>query len=615
MIRRIAHAMATLAVAATATLAWAQPAQAAPAKPCSVEEWRNPTKFVECGRRARAALGQQMGCVTAPTPGSPTSGMAGWFTSRAGSSLRSGVSGYYSRYGVGGYGLDTYDLGCLGTVKHPDLVAWNTAATAQFTAAASVLGIAHGLRERAYDPGSMWGWSDSFVDAAVSAAYRYVFHPFGAVSIMALGLYLLWRAPQGQMAKMMQMAGWAVFVTVLVTAVARYPLVAAHGADSAAKNGLTVMHRVFGPAPQHVPADQCLLASMDPESCQDHRSVAVRSADVATDAVIYRAWLRAMLGSADSSVARQYGPALYDATTMTWEQAAAAEKDPNERKRIIAEKSDNFHTVAEQVRHEDPNAYEHLQGTHGADRFGAGVVALLGAVMFSAFDVAASIVILFGFLVFRVAIVLLPVLGVIGIFQPASAGLRRIFHMTAAAIANIVMFGAGAGLYLTFVDLVFRSPLPGVAQLNAVALLGVASFLVLHPVRQLVSTATGRSRAKDGLVTRLFKAGQDIRTAASASPPASGGGAHREGSVPRQRPEAESTLTPGAVVKTVVAAAAPTPTAAAAAAAVHPWVTTAVAAVSARQRPEAAVGRPASSTSLTGPAAPSAADRRPETRS
>lgn len=502
MIRRLTHALAAMFVFAAASLVWAQPAQAAPAGLCSIDDWRNPANFVDCARRARDAVGNQAGCVSAPTPGSPTSGIAGWFTSRPDSSLRDGVSGQYSRYGVGGYGLDTYDIGCLGNLKHPDLVAWNTIASAEFSSAASIMGAANALRDLAYDPGSMWGWADGFLNTATTAVFEHVFTPLGALTLAVIGLLLIWQARQGQMSQTMRITAWALFIMVAVTGVARWPVAAAHGADTVASTGLRVMHSVLGPAPQDIPADKCVLGG---DSCTDHRTAAVRASDVATEAVLYRTWLRAVLGSADTDTAKKYGPALYDATTMSWGEAVRAEQGPQLRQQLIDQKAQTWNTIAEQIRAEDPLAYEHLQGIHGSDRAGAGAVALLSAAAFAAFDVVASAVILFGFLIFRVAIVLLPLLGTVGVALPAAGGVRRLFHMTAAAAMNIVVFGAAAGLYLTAVDLVFGSALPGVGQLFAVALCGTALFLLLHPGSKFVHIATGRSRPEDGLFTKLIK--------------------------------------------------------------------------------------------------------------
>lgn len=512
MTRKLVHALLALTVLAIASLVWAQPAQAAPGGACSVEEWKNPANAFDCARRLGQSFSDKTGCVTAPAPNSPTAGMAGWFTSQPDSSLRDGVQGMYSRYGVGGYGLDTYDIGCLGTLRYPGLTSSNMIASGEFQAATSFMAASHGLRELAYDPARVWSWTNGFLESTAAAAYKYIFNPIGAITLAAIGLFVLTRARGGQMSQVMKITGWAVFVTFTVTALAHWPVSAANGADAVTLKGLTVVHSILGPAPQDVPADQCGRLTSDPAACKDNRSVATRSADVVTEAVLYQSWLRAVLGDSDSPTAVKYGPALYDATTLSWGEAARADQNPTLRQQLIEDKANAFNAIAQQIRTEDPVAYEYLQGKHGSDRVGAGLIALLSAIAFAAYDMAASVVILFGFGVFRAAILFAPLLGTVGIFLYTSSGFRRLMHATAAAAVNIVVFGAASGVYLLAVDAIFRkSDMAGWMRLLSVILTGLACWLLTHPVRRFIHTATGRARTEDGISKRAIAAGRSIR--------------------------------------------------------------------------------------------------------
>ena len=100
--------------------------------------------------------------------------------------------------------------------------------------------------------------------------------------------------------------------------------------------------------------------------------------------------------------------------------------------------------VAEQIRTEDPEAYEYLQGTKGMERIGAGFIAMLASIMFALFDLTASLLVLLGFLIFRWAVIAAPILGTVGLLRPASAGFRRLANAVVAALFNIVIFGTGA---------------------------------------------------------------------------------------------------------------------------------------------------------------------------
>lgn len=499
MIRRLLCALAALAMFTIGSLVWASPAAAAPAGPCSLEEWRG--DIAGCVDRLGDAADAKSGCVTAPTPGSPATGMPGWFTTQPDAALRDGVLGLYSRYGTGGYGLDTYNIGCLDAALHPGLNAWNMTASTEFTFAASTMGFANSLRERAYNPGSVWGWSDAFVEEATTAIYKYVFNIIGAITLSALGLFLIWQARQGNMSRSVQMVAWAVFVILATTGLAKWPVQAAHATDNAAATLLSGMHSIVGPRPQNVPDDQCVLGG---QACTDSRPTAVRASDVAVDAVLYKPWLRAMLGTADSQTALKYGPALYDATTMSWGETTRADQSPELRKQLIEHKAQDFNKIAEQIRTEDPLAYEHLQGLHGTDRFGSGLVALISSGVFAIFDVIASVIILLGFGLFRYAIIAFPLLATIGVFLPASGPLRRVMNLAATSFINIVLFGAAAGVYLTAITEIFSSTMPGFVQVVVVALTAFVMLLLTRPDRRFVHAATGRSRP--GKITRKLMA-------------------------------------------------------------------------------------------------------------
>jgi hypothetical protein len=140
-------------------------------------------------------------------------------------------------------------------------------------------------------------------------------------------------------------------------------------------------------------------------------------------------------------------------------------RDSKLRDSIIKRKNDQWMKVAEQIKTEDPEAYEYLTGTRGMDRIGAGFVSLLASILFAMFDLTASLLVLLGFLIFRWAVIAAPILGTIAILRPASAGFRRLMNAVVAAIFNIIIFGTGAAIYLFAVDLIMSTAtLPGWLQ-------------------------------------------------------------------------------------------------------------------------------------------------------
>jgi hypothetical protein len=296
-------------VAAAASISWpVRPAAAAPVPAqapgdlCSTKEWQ--ADFRACVNKLQDVTGQRADCLKGPTPSAPDAGLAGWFASRPEASKKDGPKGLYTDYGYAGYSYTTYDVDCISKLTHPEYKFTTTVANGEFMIATAIIGASNALRERAWNPESMWGWADPLVDQATKAVYQKVFSVFGIVTLCVVGLYLLWRSRQADMSNAMTTAGWAIFVMVAVTALAAWPVKSANVADATLVGALGVVHDAVGPRDKDRPPEECRLGN--PEACTDHRPPAVRASDTATETMLYRNWLRGVLGSADSETAQKY---------------------------------------------------------------------------------------------------------------------------------------------------------------------------------------------------------------------------------------------------------------------------------------------------------------------
>ena len=515
MKRLVSATLATM-VLALGTLFGAPVQAAAPAagvgavapgdKLCSLEEWTK-RGIDECVGRLQEVSAARIQCVSAPNPAAPDSGLGGWFVSKPTWNVN-GPAGKYSRYGYAGYDYTTYDINCVQTVMHPDYKLENTIANGEFMLAAGIVGVSNALRERAWAPDEMWGWADPLVEKATTALYKQVFSVFGVITLAVIGVYLLWRSRQAQMSMALTTVGWAILVMVGVTAIASWPVQSAKAADGTLVGVLSVVHDAVGP--RSTTTTTC--SDPEPGACDDHRPPAVRAGDTAVEALLYRNWLRGSLGSADSETAKKYGPALYRAKSLSWSDVEAIQDDSSRRDGIIRAKQSEWMKVAEQIKTEDPEAYQYLQGTKGMERIGAGFVAILSALSYAAFDVIASLLVLLGFLIIRWAVIAAPALGTVGLLRPASAGLRRLVNSVLAALFNVLIFGTGAAVYLFAVDLIMStSSLPGWLQVTLVLLCGVVGWILLRPYRRITQLGGGSSG------TSLLTARPAATTANSAS--------------------------------------------------------------------------------------------------
>ena len=534
MVRRGLALLTTMAVVVLASIAWAVAAPAAVAAPiegprrapggaCSTDEWQK--DFRSCVNRLADVSTNRAECLTPPTPSTPDSGLAGWFAERPASSSLQGAQGIYSQYGYAGYSYTTYDLesGCASTLIDPDYKFETTVANGEFMIATAIIGASNALRERAWNPQSLWGWADPLVAHATTAVYEKVFSVFGAITLAIVGLYLIWRSRQADMGAATTTAGWAILVMVAVTAIAAWPVRSANLADQSLVTTLGVVHDAVGPQPENSNGNNCILG--DPEACKDNRPPAVRAGDTATETMLYRNWLRGLLGSADSETAKKYGRALYDARSLSWAEVERLRDNPETRDGTLARKRAQWERVAEQIKQEDPESYEYLQGINGMDRIGAGFIAVLAAMMFAMFDLTASVLVLLGFLIFRWAVIAAPILGTVGLLRPASGGIRRLGNAVVAAIFNIAIFGTGAAIYLFAVGLIMNTAsLPGWLQVVLVWLCGVVGWLLLRPFRritQLGGKESTRTIASAGSWHRRFF--RDMREAAKLETVEGGG--------------------------------------------------------------------------------------------
>lgn len=476
-------AAALLAVAAMAlTVAVPTRAVAAPTREagglCTIRELADPRNALDCAKRLRDSGVQVVTCAQAPTAEGPDTGVVGWFSSRPASSLRDGVTDRYNDFGVGGYRLSLYDMGCLSGAAHPTTTAMNTVASWEFTGAAALIGAGGTLREEAYAPRWTLHFLDGAVTTVVTNTIKYVFTWAGSLTLILLGLWVIWiTASSGRLSRAFRDVGWAMLVVVAVAMLLRWPLALPHAADEIGTAGMSVSHTVVGLGPQSIPPDQCHNPA--PETCVDHRTAAGRATGVAVDTILYRNWLRATLGSADSTTAVNYGPALYASQTLTWDEQVEIDAHPELRATTLDAKAVQWNTYAAKVKADDPVAYEFLQGKRDGDRAGAGLVALISAALFSLFDIPASLVMFGGFLIIRLLAMCIPGLAAFGIMRPASGPLRSVVNFAFSCIWLTVLLGFLSGLYLSVVSMVLTSTLPLIVQLGMVVVVCGACLLAL----------------------------------------------------------------------------------------------------------------------------------------
>ncbi|MFG3342514.1 MFS transporter [Glycomyces sp. NPDC048151] len=496
------------------------------AEGCTDYEWH--TYWSQCVDELPA--GQELQCEAAPQPASPDSGMAGWFADPSTLDKSEGI-GTYSRYGYAGYQLPMYGSqemsiggGCVDSVSIPNGAdTANALANMEFNLSVATVGAANSMRQAAWEPDNMWGWSNEFMEQGTEILYRQIFTVFGAVTVGLIGLYLLWRSKQADMNNAVTTVAWAVLILVLVTAVVRWPVKAAEYTDQALTIGMNLSTVLINDDQvegcwREDGMDQArydeLKENNGEDFCIDTRTAAVVASDTVAGQVLYQNWLRTMLGQSEevkfqerdgevvedaegnpvvteSNAAYKYGPALFAAQAFSWEEQAEAEDSATYRNDLIEEKQELWRNLVAQIQTEDPEAYANISGQRAWERTGTGFLALLTAIFFSLFDLTASILIILGFMIVRFAIVALPIIGTIALLRPAGGPFKRLVNTVLGAIINVAIFSLAAVIYIWASSRILGTNMPVWLQVVLIGLLGVAAWLLLRPGRRIAGLVSG----------------------------------------------------------------------------------------------------------------------------
>ncbi|RRR99468.1 hypothetical protein [Glycomyces terrestris] len=529
---RAARMLLVLAAALGALVLTPSAAGAQGDEGCSDYEWH--TAWSQCVEELPEA--QELQCEAAPQPASPDSGMAGWFAEPSQLDQSEGI-GTYSRYGYAGYQLPMYgsqqmSVGgqCVDSVSIPNGAdTANALANMEFNLSVATVGAANSMRQAAWEPDTMWGWSNRFMEQGTEVLYRQIFTVFGAVTVGLIGLYLLWRSRQADMNNAVTTVAWAVLILVLVTAVVRWPVKAAEYTDQALTIGMDLSTVLISDDT----ADGCVRIDgltqqeyedlkedneANPDFCIDTRSAAVTASDTVSGQVLYQNWLRTMLGQSEevtfqerngevvedgegnpvvteSNTAYKYGPALFAAQAMSWQENEEAEDSATVRNRLIEEKQELWQSLVAQIQTEDPEAYANISGQRAWERTGTGLLALLTAIFFSLFDLTASILIILGFMIVRFAIVALPIIGTIALLRPAGGPFKRLVNTVLGAIINVAIFSLAAVIYIWASSRILQTAMPVWLQVVMIGLLGVAAWLLLRPGRRIAGLVGGSGPA------------------------------------------------------------------------------------------------------------------------
>ncbi|MDA3649018.1 hypothetical protein LZ318_26605 [Saccharopolyspora indica] len=427
------------------------------------------------------AFGQPFNCKEAPNPERPGSGMVGALDPAP---IGVGVPGSaYDEVGYAGLVWHTYDLGCGPQgVTNPNATVDTWVGNELFNVAKVLVGATNGLHYALLD-GDLMNPLDEMIATGTVALYDSVFTPWFGLVALVLAIVLFRYIWTGDLASIGKRGMWALAGLWFASATYLTPLVYTHALDDVLITGTSAVQAGFL---EEVGVDE---ANALPTLLHDQ--------------VVYRNWLSGEFGTPDSPQAKELGRDLLRAQSWTKQEAKdGADAGSTEPKKQA------FQDVAGKL--SGSSAYGYFQGVDGS-RVGAGMLATVQAFAYASFQLLAKATILLAQVLLRVLILAGPLIGLVALLYHQV--LRTIGRVAGAAVLNVVMVAAMAGLHTLILTWIF-DPARGFAPLVQILLASLVTavfLMVAKPVRrigqmvQLSVGTVGRAvpRAPQGIFSRF----------------------------------------------------------------------------------------------------------------
>ncbi|GAA4877619.1 hypothetical protein [Saccharopolyspora cebuensis] len=424
------------------------------------------------------AFAQGLECKEPPNPETPGAGMVGALDPAPIGQGRPGS--VYDEVGYSGLVWHTYDLGCGPQgVTNPDALVDTWLGNELFNIAKNLVGATNGLHYALLD-GALLDPLDDVIATGTVALYDSVFTPWFGVVALLLAVILFRYIWQGDLATIGKRGMWALAGLWLASATYLTPLVYTHALDDVVITGTSAVQAGF-------------LREVGVDERHELPTLL-------HDQVVYNNWLRGEFGQPDSPQAEQHGRHLLRAQTWTKQEVREGRHEGS-----TEPKEQAFQDIAAQL--ENTSAYGNFQGVDGS-RVGAGTLAVVQSLSYSSFQLLAKAAILLAQVLLRVLILAGPLIGLVALLYHQV--LRAVGRVAGAALLNVVMISAMAGLHTLILTWIFDlsrgfNPL---TQIMLAALVTIVFLMVCKPVRrmaQMVELSVGSvSRAVPKAPTSVF---------------------------------------------------------------------------------------------------------------
>jgi hypothetical protein len=422
-------------------------------------------------------------CQTPPTPQSPDRGLGGFITPRPADpppinadpfTDGSGVS-LYETTGLAGYRWHMYVDSCLPGPGQATNGALNSTANSLMSLPVLAVGTVATLADAVYN--QTWlEVLDRPVAYVSDALYDGFTRPFFPVLAVAVGVVMLVSIRRARLSAAIGTGVLVLVAGTLASFAANYPRTVADVTDQVTATAIVAVNGTIAGSDDADPATATIAPLVD--------------------AILFDRWVAGTLGDSSSPTARQYGPELYEASTLTWAETQLVRADPDGAGAdLLDDKRQQWRDATAAVQESDPDAYEYLTGARSLDRVGHALVAL-ALIGILPFLLMSLLLVAMSYLIIRLVVMFLPMVALVALLLRGT--LRSLASLTAAAVVNSVVFAVGAAVtvYLYGVFLSPDSGIPALLGILLAFLVGIAMWIVLSPYRRLTTMVRGTDAVK-----------------------------------------------------------------------------------------------------------------------
>lgn len=447
-------------------------------------------------------------CAPAPNPAHPESGLPGKIYGKPATATDkdpftdptvpiSDVYGY-------GYRWQNYDNGCLPGNKQAVGITTGLA-NLMLSSCAAVNALVHNTLSLVVTP-SWLAPLDTFLTQATATIKDGFWSPWLVPIILLVGAGILILAARANASGVVTAAGWALLVLVASTYVMSYPVSSAQAVDGLIQQTVTSSATASGSEGNQIDGGSW-------ETPEQRQARQLQNAGIALNAQmdtinrqsLYSSWLEGTLGSSTNEIATKYGPDLFRASHLTWSEAATVNKDPSsdDAKAIIDAKKKLWDKTAGEVHSASDDAYGQLTGNNM--RWDAAISLALQTLLTMPFLVVAGVFVVIAFAVIRIAIPLVPAIGVFGMLGLTRGWVTSVVTNIGRYVIMGPLFWGGALVNLLFVSAMLKSSVPYAVKLILCLVIPLVLFKILRPGSAIPGMRAARrwgGRAVNALFTR-----------------------------------------------------------------------------------------------------------------